>query len=59
MITWLRIIFWGGKMVKVTVELSKLEIEMLINAIDQAIDIKHADKVERLKEIKDQFNKYI
>ena len=46
-------------MVKVTVELSKLEIEMLINAIDQAIDIKHANKVERLKEIKNQFNKYI
>ena len=59
MSTWLRILFWGGKMVKVTVELSKLEIEMLINAIDQAIDIKHADKVERLKEIKNQFNKYI
>ena len=39
-------------MVKVTVELSKLEIQMLINAIDQAIDIKHTDKVERLKEIK-------
>ena len=46
-------------MVKVTVELSKLEIEMLINAIDQAIDIKHTNKVERLKEIKNQFNKYI
>lgn len=28
-------------MVKVTVELSKLEIQMLINAIEQAIDIKH------------------
>ena len=59
MSTWLRILFWGGKMVKVTVELSKLEIEMLINAIDQAIDIKHTNKVERLKEIKNQFNKYI
>ena len=46
-------------MVKVTIELSKLEIEMLINAIDQAIDIKHTNKVERLKEIKNQFNKYI
>ncbi len=46
-------------MVKVTVELSKLEIQMLINAIDQAIDIKHANKPERLKEIKNQFNKYL
>ena len=46
-------------MVKVTVELSKLEIQMLINAIEQAIDIKHAKKPERLKEIRDQFSKYI
>lgn len=46
-------------MVKVTIELSKLEIQMLINAIEQAIDIKHADKVERLKEIRNQFSKYL
>ena len=49
----------GGKMVKITIELSKLEIQMLINAIEQAIDIKHAGKVERLKEIRNQFNKYL
>ena len=46
-------------MVKVTVELSELEIQMLINVIDQAIDIKHANKPERLKEIKNQFSKYL
>ncbi|MCJ7572185.1 MAG: hypothetical protein MUO82_09990 [Candidatus Thermoplasmatota archaeon] len=46
-------------MVKVTVELSKLEILMLMNSIDAAIDLKHAKKTERLKEIKNQFSKYL
>ena len=46
-------------MVKVTVELSKLEIQMLINSIDVAIDVKHINKSERLKEIKNQFSKYL
>jgi len=46
-------------MVKVTVELSKLEIQMLINSIDIAIDVKHINKSERLKEIKNQFSKYL
>jgi len=52
--------FEGGKnMVKVTLELSKLEVEMLIKCIDAVIDVKHANNTERLKEIKNQFSKYL
>jgi hypothetical protein len=46
-------------MVKVTVELSELEIQMLINAMEQAIEMKHANKPEQIKEIKNQFEKYL
>jgi hypothetical protein len=46
-------------MVRVTVELSKLEIEMLINCIDTVIDVKHVKDIERIKEIKNQFSKYL
>ena len=52
--------FVGGKnIVKVTLELSKLEIQMLINSLDAVIDVKHAKKTERLIEIKNQFSKYL
>ena len=46
-------------MVKVTLELSKLEVEMLITCIDAVIDVKHTNNTERLKEIKNQFSKYL
>lgn len=48
-------------MVKVTIELSKYEIQMLINCIDAALDTKHmqVENEERIKEIKKQFSKYI
>ena len=32
---------------------------MLINIIDIAIDVKYANKTEILKEIKNQFSKYL
>ena len=48
-------------MVKVTLELSKLEIEMLLNCIEGAIDTKHVpkEKEERTKKIKKQLSKYL
>ena len=48
-------------MVRVTIELSKLEIEMLLNCIEAAIDTKHMPKEseERAKEIKEQLSKYL
>ena len=48
-------------MVKVAIELSELEIEMLINCIDTAIDVKHLDEEheKRAKEIKKQLSKYV
>jgi len=48
-------------MVKVTIDLYKLEIEMLINCIDAAIDVKHMDgkNEKRAKEIKKQLSKYL
>ncbi len=48
-------------MVKVTLELSKLEIEMLLHCIETAIDVKHMDDkdIERAKEIKNQLSKYL
>ena len=54
--------FEGGKnMVKVTIELSKLEIGMRLNCIEAALDTKHMPEQseERIKEIKDQFSKYL
>lgn len=46
-------------MVKVTVDLTKVELEMLMHCIDTAIDVKHIKDINRLQEIKDQFSKYI
>lgn len=46
-------------MVKITVELSKLEIQMLINCIDSVIDVGHAKDIEIIKEIKKQFIKHL
>jgi len=48
-------------MVRVTLELSRLEIEMLSNCIEAAIDTKHMKEqdVERAKEIKRQLSKYL
>ena len=48
-------------MVKVSVELSKYEIQMLVNCIDGAIDTKHMRKENenRVKEIKEQLEKYL
>jgi hypothetical protein len=51
----------GENMVKVTIELSEYEIQMLINCIDAALDTKHMriENEERIKEIKKQFSKYL
>ena len=48
-------------MVRVTIDLSKYEIQMLINSIESALDTKHMqeDNVGRVKEIKDEFIKYL
>jgi len=48
-------------MVKVTIELSEYEIQMLINCIEAAIDTKHMqeENEERVKIIRDQLINYI
>ena len=48
-------------MVKVTIDLSKYEIQMLINSIDSALDTNHMQKEseERVKEIRDEISKYL
>jgi len=48
-------------MVKVKIELSKLEIQMLLNSIETAIDTKHMpeESEDRIKEIKKEFSKYL
>ena len=48
-------------MVKVTIELSKFEIGMLINCIESAIDTNHVpeENKESVKKIKKQLNKYL
>jgi len=46
-------------MVKVTIELSKLEIEMLINCIDSALDVKHTPDIKRAEEIRDQLKRLL
>ena len=48
-------------MVEVKIKLSKLEIEMLLNCIEGALDTKHMpkEKEERVIEIKRQLNKYL
>ena len=48
-------------MVRVTIELSKLEIQMLLNCIEAAIDTKHMPEQseERIKEIKEQLSNHL
>ena len=48
-------------MVKVSIELSKREIEMLLNCIEAVIDTKHMPEQseERVKEIKEQLSNYL
>ena len=48
-------------MVRVTIELSKLEIQMLLNCIEAAIDTEHMpeESKERVKEIREQLSKYL
>lgn len=48
-------------MVKVTIELSELEIEMLLHCLESAIDVKHMDDqdIKRAKDIKEQLSKYL
>jgi len=48
-------------MVRVTIELSKYEIQMLINSIESALDTQHMqeENVGRVKEIRDEFSKYL
>ncbi len=48
-------------MVRVTIELSKLEIEMLLNCIEGALDTKHMpEEAEKgIKKIKKQLSKYL
>ena len=51
----------GKILVIVTIELSKLEICMLLNCIEAAIDTKHVpeESEERIKEIREQLSKYL
>jgi hypothetical protein len=48
-------------MVRVIIELSKLEIEMLLNCIEAAIDTKHMpeESEEIVKELREQLSKYL
>jgi len=48
-------------MVKITIDLSELEIEMLIHCIEAAIDTKHLDEEneKRAKEIVVQLSKHL
>ena len=48
-------------MVRVTIELSKLEIQMLLNCIEAAIDTKHMPEQseDRIKKIKEQLSNYL
>ena len=47
-------------MVKVKLDLSELEIQMLSNCIEAALDTKHIPEkeIERVKKILEQLNKY-
>lgn len=48
-------------MVKVTIELSKMQIQMLMNCIESALDTKHMPEKdeEGAKKILEQFSKYL
>ena len=49
------------KMVKVEIELSRLEIGMFLNCVEAAIDTKHVigQDLKRVKEIRQQLSKYL
>ena len=48
-------------MVRVEIDLSKREIQIILNCIEAAIDTKHMqeENEERVKEIKKQLSKYL
>ena len=48
-------------MVKVNVELSKFEIQMLLNCIESSLDTKHIPEVskKRIEEIEKELSKYL
>ena len=48
-------------MVKANIELSKYEIQMLLNCIESAIETKHVPEVskKRIEELKKEFSKYL
>jgi hypothetical protein len=46
-------------MVKVTLELSEYEIQMMINCLDSVIDVEHSGNTERIEEIRKEFEKYL
>jgi len=48
-------------MVRVIIELSKREIQMLLNCIEAALDTKHMqeENEERVKEIQQQLSNYL
>lgn len=48
-------------MVKVRIDLTELEIQMLLNCIKSAIDTKHMPKesIGRIKEIEEELSKYL
>lgn len=48
-------------MISISIELSKTEIQMLLNCIESAIETGHIpkDKEHRIKEIKRQLEKYL
>ena len=48
-------------MVKVTIELSKIQIQMLINCIESALDTKHVpdDRESEVKKMIEKLSKYL
>jgi hypothetical protein len=48
-------------MVRVEIDLSKYEIQMLINCIEAVIDTKHTQEKneKRIREIQEMFSKYL
>ena len=51
----------GKKMVKVTIELSKIQIQMIINCVEAALDTKHVpgESEGGAKKIIEQLSKYL
>jgi len=48
-------------MVEVTIDLSELEIQMLVNCIESALDTKHIKEndINRIQNIRNQLNKFL